>query len=131
MNLMRIFSLLLFFLCMAVQAQEKIIYQVDNYGRTLNNKPSFSVQKDGRVIQRGTYGERQAQKQQYKIVDGKVYHADSRGNLQRHLPHYTLRDDGRLIEMSPTGQRRSQNQQYQIKDGGIYRVDMYGRKQSN
>lgn len=54
-------------------AEEKRIYQTDQYGNVLYNKPSYIVRQDGRVVVADPYGNKQYHKQQYQIRGNKVY----------------------------------------------------------
>jgi len=65
-------------------AEEKRIYQTDSLGNIQYNKPSFAVQKDGRIIQTDPIGN----KQQYQIKGDKTYPVDSLGNIQYHKPQF-------------------------------------------
>ena len=67
-------------LAMSAQAEEKRIYQTDSLGNIQYNKPSYAIQKDGRIIETDTVGN----KQQYQIKGDKTYPVDSLGNIQYH-----------------------------------------------
>ena len=47
------------------------------------HKPSYIVEKDGRVVQVDTYGNKQLHKPQYRSVDGKVYATTAYGRVRR------------------------------------------------
>jgi hypothetical protein len=54
-------------LALNVHAEEKRIYQTDSLGNIQYNKPSYSIQKNGRIIQTDKVGNKQFDKQQYQI----------------------------------------------------------------
>ena len=72
-------------------AEQVRVYQQDAIGNIQYHKPSYVIQKDGRIIETDTLGNRQYQKQQYKIKDGKIYQIDSLGNIQYHKPHSLIK----------------------------------------
>lgn len=74
----------LFFWLVAISAHadEKRIYQTDSIGNIQYNKPSQTIQNDGRIIEIDPYGNKQYQKQQYQIKGDKIYQTDSVGNIQ-------------------------------------------------
>jgi len=83
------FSIFLFaLLAMSVQAEEKHIYQTDSLGNTQYNKPSYTIQKDGRIIETDAVGNKRYDKQQYQIKGDKTYPVDSLGNIQYNKPHF-------------------------------------------
>lgn len=71
-------------------AEEKQIYQVDSLGNIQHHKPSYTVRKDGRVIETDPYGNKQYHKQQFQIKGDKLYSTDSVGNIQYHKPQKSL-----------------------------------------
>jgi hypothetical protein len=50
-------------------------------GNIQYNKPSYTIQKDGRIIQTDLVGNKQYDKQQYQIKGDKTYPVDSVGNI--------------------------------------------------
>lgn len=107
-------------------AEERRVHQLDSEGRTVHHKPSYSVQKDGRIVEVDPAGTKHYHKQQFRLKDGKFYHADPAGRIQHHKPNYTIQKDGRIIESDALGQEQHHKQQYQLKDDKIYPVDSYG-----
>jgi hypothetical protein len=54
----------------------------------MENKPSYTIQKDGRIIQTDPVGNKQYHKQQFQIKGDKVYQIDSVGNIQYNKPQF-------------------------------------------
>jgi len=71
-------------LALSAHADEKRIYQTDSLGNIQFHKPSFTIQKDGRIIETDPIGN----KQQFQIKGDKVYPVDSAGNTQYNKPHF-------------------------------------------
>jgi hypothetical protein len=69
-------------------AEEKRFYQTDSVGNIQYNKPSYTLQKDGRIIQTDPVGNKQYHKQQFQIKGDKVYQIDSVGNIQYNKPQF-------------------------------------------
>ena len=69
-----LFSLLTY----SAHADDKKIYQTDSLGNIQYNKPSYTLQKDGRIIETDAVGN----KQQYQIKGDKTYPVDSLGTIQ-------------------------------------------------
>ena len=80
------FALVLMLPVTSMSAEEKRIYQTDQYGNIQYHKPSYTARKDGRIIEADPYGNKQYRKQQYQIRGDKVYQTDSVGNIQYHKP---------------------------------------------
>ncbi len=72
-------------------SEEKRIYQSDRYGNTEYNKPSFTVEGNGRVIETDPYGNKMYNHQQYQIKGDKVYQTDSIGNIQYQKPSLSIK----------------------------------------
>ncbi len=70
------------------QADEKRIYHTDSIGNIQYNKPSHTLQKDGRIIQTDPIGNKQYDKQQFQIKGDKAYPVDSLGNIQYNKPQF-------------------------------------------
>lgn len=79
-------SLVLF--AFSVYGEEKRIYQTDSIGNIQYNKPSYTIQKNGRVIEADSVGNKKYDKQQYQIKGDKTYSVDSVGNSQYNKPHF-------------------------------------------
>jgi hypothetical protein len=54
-----------------------------SYGRIQYHKPSWIVEKDGRVIQTDGYGNKRYDRRQYKVEGDKVYETDAYGRKQQ------------------------------------------------
>jgi hypothetical protein len=54
------------------------IYEADPYGRVSYGRPSYSVGKDGKVVQTDAYGSKRYDKQ-YKVEGEKIYEVDAYG----------------------------------------------------
>jgi hypothetical protein len=67
------------------------IYQQDNIGSIQYNKPSAVIEKDGRIIQTDSIGNKQNHKKQYIIKKGNIYQTDSIGNIQYHKPQAVIK----------------------------------------
>lgn len=78
---------------MNATAEETKIYQQDAIGNIQYHKPSYVVQKDGRIIETDTVGNKLYHKQQYKMKDGKIYQIDSLGNIQHHKQQAIINTD--------------------------------------
>jgi hypothetical protein len=76
---------------MNATAQETKIYQQDAIGNIQYHKPSYTIQKDGRIVETDKIGNKLYHKQQYKIKDGKIYQIDSLGNIQYHKPQLVIK----------------------------------------
>jgi len=72
----------------AAQEKERRIYQADSLGNIRYNKPSWTVQSDGRVIETNQYGEKMHHRQQYKIIGDQIVATDVVGNPQWHKPRF-------------------------------------------
>ena len=83
------FALVLMLPVTSMSAEEKRIYQIDQYGNNQYHKPSYTARKDGRIIETDSVGNKQYHKQQYQIRGNKVYQTDSVGNIQYHKPGFT------------------------------------------
>ena len=59
------------------------VYHADAAGNIKHNKPSWTVGKDGRVMQNDVLGNPQYHKPQYIIEDAKVYAAGVTGQAKR------------------------------------------------
>jgi hypothetical protein len=66
-------------------------YQTDSLGNIQYNKPSQTIQNDGRVIQTDPYGNKRYDQQQYQIKGDKVYQTDSVGNIQYDKPQQKIK----------------------------------------
>ena len=88
---------------------------------------SYSVGGEGRVVEVDQYGNRQPQKTQYVVRNGRVYESDSYGRIRYHKPSYTVGKDGRGVQTDAYGSKRYDKPQYQVKDGKVYETDAYGR----
>ena len=107
-------------------ADEQRVYTVDAYGNVTYGEPSFSVGKDGRIVEVDTYGNKQPHKTQYVVRNSRVYEADSYGRIQYDKPSYAVGKDGRVVQTDAYGNNSSKTR-YQIKDGKVYETDRYGR----
>ena len=58
------------------------VYETNSYGRIQHHKPSWILEKDGRVVQVDPFG-KTLHKQQYKVEGGKVYETDAYGRVQQ------------------------------------------------
>ena len=56
--------------------------QKDTLGNTQHQKPSFTSQGNGRIIETDSIGNKQFHHQQYLMKEGKLYQTDSLGNVQ-------------------------------------------------
>ena len=83
------------------QAQEKRIYQTDEYGNIQYHKPSYVVEDDGRVIEVDAYGNRQYHKPQRVVEGDTIYKASASGRIRHDKPSYELQDDGQLVKSDP------------------------------
>jgi hypothetical protein len=72
-------------------AGEKRIHQTDSLGNIQYNKPSYIIQKDGRMTQTDPIGNKLYNKQQYQIKGNEVYQTDSVGNIQYNKPHQKIK----------------------------------------
>jgi hypothetical protein len=63
---------------------ERRIYQTDSIGNIQYHRPSWTVARDGRIVETNQWGEKQPHKQQYKIIDEKIVPTDMVGNPQWH-----------------------------------------------
>jgi hypothetical protein len=59
------------------------IYEADSHGRIRYDRPSCSVEKNGKVVQTDAYGNRLYGKPQFVIQGNKVYAADAYGAKQQ------------------------------------------------
>ena len=112
-------------LTLPASADEQRVYTVDAYGNVKYSDPSYSVGKDGRIVEVDTYGNKQPHKTQYVIRNSRVYEADSYGRIQYHKPSYAVGKDGRVVQTDAYGNKGKT--QYQVKDGKVYETDAYGR----
>jgi hypothetical protein len=86
------FKLLLFGLITScAHAEDRKIYQADSLGNIQYNKPSHTIQENGRVIQTDAIGNKQYHKQQYQIKGDTVYPTDSLGNIQHDKPQQKIK----------------------------------------
>ena len=65
------------------------IYAADATGQIQYRKPTWTVGKDGRVIQNDVFGNPQYHKPQYIVKDAKVYATDATGQVKR--PAYDIK----------------------------------------
>ncbi len=75
---------------MLAQSEEKRLYQKDSFGNIQYNKPSYTIQNNGRIFETDTMGNKQYQKQQYQIKGDKVYSTDIYGNIQYNKPQFVI-----------------------------------------
>lgn len=80
------------------QAQEKRIYQTDQYGNIQYHKPAYTILKEGRIVEIDSIGNKQYHKPQYKNKDGSVYEADSEGTIQYYKPSLSIQADGKIFK---------------------------------
>jgi hypothetical protein len=73
------------------QQQQRHLYQTDSVGNLKYHAPSWTIQPDGRVIERNRYGDNLYHKQQYRVIGDQVMPIDSVGNPQPHKGVGTLR----------------------------------------
>ena len=73
-----------------VHANETRVYERDPIGNIQYHKPSYLIQKDGKIIETNALGEKQHHKQQYQIKNGEIYQTDSIGNIQHHKPMFKI-----------------------------------------
>jgi hypothetical protein len=64
--------------------REKRIYQTDSVGNIQYHRPSWTVERDGRIVETNQWCEKQYHQQQYKIIDEKIVPVDMVGNPQWH-----------------------------------------------
>ena len=60
-----------------------MVYEADSYGRVRYDKPSWILEKDGRVVQTDAYGNKRYDRPQYKVDGVKVYETDAYGRVQQ------------------------------------------------
>jgi len=77
-------ALIFALITICAHAEKNRIYQTDSLGNIQYNKPSYTIQKDGRIIQTDPIGN----KQQYQIKGDKTYPVDSLGNIQYNKPKF-------------------------------------------
>ena len=70
-------ALIFALITLSSHAEEKRIYQTDSLGNIQYNKSSYTIQKDGWIIETDAVGN----EQQYQIKDDKAYPVDSLGNI--------------------------------------------------
>lgn len=69
--------------------KERRIYQTDSIGTVTTDKPSYVIQKDGRILPADSIGTRDAgSRDQYRIIGDRVYETDSIGTV---IPERPLR----------------------------------------
>lgn len=105
--------------------------QRDTQGNTQHQKPSYTVQPNGRIIETDATGNKQYHHQQYLMKDGKVYQTDSLGNVQYHKPSFVIQNDGKVVEHHPSGNAQYHHQQYKTSNKEIYPIDSLGNRQFN
>ena len=107
-------------------AQQKRIYQTDQYGNAQYHKLGYAIQSDGRIIETDSGGNKQYHKQQYKIKDGTVYQAGSDGSIQYHKTSLGIQADGLLFPKDRYGNTLYSKDHFVQKDDKIYRTDRFG-----
>lgn len=66
---------------------ETRIYQTDSIGTVITDKPSYVIQKDGRILPTDSIGTRDAGSQnQYRIIEDRIYETDSIGTVRPDRP---------------------------------------------
>lgn len=81
------------FLALPVRAaatDEKRIYQVSPSGQIQYNKPSFTIRKDGRIIETNQSGRKMYHLQQYQIKNGEIYSVSVSGMIEYNKPKFKL-----------------------------------------
>ncbi|SFM74483.1 hypothetical protein [Nitrosomonas communis] len=62
---------------------ETRIYHTDSIGTVITDKPSYIIQKDGRILPTDSIGTRDAGSQnQYRIIGDRIYETDSIGTVR-------------------------------------------------
>lgn len=90
-SLKTLMALVLFALpYMFAQSEEKRLYQKNSFGNIQYNKPSYTIQNNGRIFETDAIGNKQYQKQQYLIKGDKIYSTDIFGNIQYKKPHFVI-----------------------------------------
>ena len=72
------------------------MYETNSYGQIQHNKPSWIVEKDGRVVQTESYGSKRYDRPQYKVEGGKVYETDAYGRVQQQK--FIIKDEQRRLK---------------------------------
>lgn len=71
------------FMPLVKATNETRIYQTDSVGTVKANKPSFVIQKDGRILPTDSIGTKiDGSKDQYKIIGDRIYETDSIGTVK-------------------------------------------------
>ena len=102
--------------------------QKDTLGNTQHQKPSFTSQGNGRIIETDSIGNKQFHHQQYLMKEGKLYQTDSLGNVQYHKPSFAIHNDGKIVEYNSSGKIQYQKQQYENNGKLIYPIDSLGNR---
>ena len=97
-------------ICMAGQRAS----QRDTQGNTQHQKPSYTAQQNGRIVETDATGNKQYHRQQYLMKDGKVYQTDSLGNVQYHKPSFAIQNDGKVVEHNSSVNAQYHHQQYNL-----------------
>ncbi|WP_430232602.1 hypothetical protein [Nitrosomonas communis] len=66
---------------------ETRIYQTDSISTVITDKPSYVIQKDGRILPTDSIGTRDAgSRDQCRIIEDRVYETDSIGTVRSDRP---------------------------------------------
>jgi hypothetical protein len=76
--------------------------------------PSYRVGDDGRVVQIDQYGNKQPQKPQYAVKDGKIYEMNSRNCVRYDKPSYAIGSDG-VAQADAYGNKLYGKPQYKVE----------------
>ena len=84
-----IFVLLTLMMCGLAVAQETTVLPTDKYGHVQHNKPSYTVESDGRIVVTNPYGNKQYHKPGFKFEGNRIYQTNAYGQIKHNKPSYT------------------------------------------
>jgi hypothetical protein len=87
---LKLINLVTTLLTISLAHAEQRIYQTDRYGNIEYNKPSYTVQDNGRIVETDKFGNKQYHKDQQQIQGNRIYQTDKFGNIQYHKPSLTI-----------------------------------------
>ena len=97
------------------------MYQTDAYGRIQHNKPSYSVEENGRIVEVDPYGNKQHYEQQYIIRKVRVYETNSCDRTHYHKPSCNVGTAGWSSRLTPTATSDTTSRRK------VYETDAYGQ----